>query len=474
MNGILPQSTRTERHGATLGWALAAFCLGLAIDANDGSYSQMAIIWLTFAGMLSMAAVALSTPQRIDLLARRCLTAVLLVGICLEGAMLTHETHADSTVITGLLLVTALGCLQALVPPRLRWPLRGIMVIAFAMVSILQFRHFGFPGIDVFVFQMKASAALAHGGNPYVPGVVQFPNVYSGKWTERFYGPGVVDQNNNLTYGFPYPPMSLLMVLPSYFFGGHAFDFRGVDWGGDIRFSLAISMALSAGLMAAARPGRWGALAAALFLLTPRSLYVVDLAWTEPLLTLNFSIVMFCACRCRKMLPYALGLYFATKQYTILSLPAVVLLVEGADLWRELWGMLWRAGLVVAAITTPFFVWNPREFIRAVVLWQLVQPFREDALSYLVLIYRHNGFHRPPIWTPFIAIIPAAGLAVWRGARSPAGFAAGVTLINLAFFAFNKQAFCNYYYFVMASSCWVVAATRPPVFSENSALAVQS
>jgi hypothetical protein len=212
-------------------------------------------------------------------------------------------------------------------------------------------------------------------------------------------------------------------------------------------------------LMATARPGKIAVLAATLFLLTPRSLYVIDLAWTEPLLTLTFSMAMFCACRCRKMLPYALGLYFATKQYTVLSLPALLLLVDGPNYWKELWGMVVRAGAVVAVITVPFFLWDPREFARAVGYWQLIQPFRVDALSYLVVIYHRNGHHPPPIWTPFLAIIPAAALAVWRGARSPTGFAAAVTIINLAFFAFNKQAFCNYYYFVMATSCWAVAAT---------------
>jgi hypothetical protein len=30
------------------------------------------------------------------------------------------------------------------------------------------------------------------------------------------------------------------------------------------------------------------------------------------------------------------------------------------------------------------------------------------------------------------------------------------------FFAFNKQAFCNYYYFLMASAWWSVAAARLP------------
>jgi hypothetical protein len=37
-----------------------------------------------------------------------------------------------------------------------------------------------------------------------------------------------------------------------------------------------------------------------------------------------------------------------------------------------------------------------------------------------------------------------------------------MTLVGLAFFAFNKQAFCNYYYFVIATACWAVAAIRMP------------
>ncbi len=78
-------------------------------------------------------------------------------------------------------------------------------------------------------------------------------------------------------------------------------------------------------------------------------------------------------------------------------------------------------GAVVAVITVPFFLWNPREFFRAVAYWQLIQPFRVDALSYLTFIYNRNGHHVPPLLTPFLAIIPAAGLAVWRAARTPPG-----------------------------------------------------
>jgi hypothetical protein len=35
-----------------------------------------------------------------------------------------------------------------------------------------------------------------------------------------------------------------------------------------------------------------------------------------------------------------------------------------------------------------------------------------------------------------------------------------VALVHLLFFAFNKQAFANYYYFVIATACWSIAAAN--------------
>jgi hypothetical protein len=46
--------------------------------------------------------------------------------------------------------------------------------------------------------------------------------------------------------------------------------------------------------------------------------------------------------------------------------------------------------LVAAVITLPFFLWNPRAFWRSVVVFQFLQPLREDSLSHLVWI--HNTF----------------------------------------------------------------------------------
>jgi hypothetical protein len=460
-----------DRLGVAAGMTLTALCVGLAIDDNLGDYSATALAWLTVAFALCIAAVTMGEYPTVERSLRRWLTLLLIIVVIVQPMALLRETHIPvasratplyrqsmDTIRTGVLLVMALGLALSLNLRALRWPLLLVMLAAFGMIATVAFNNLAKdPHIDVMMFQQNASATLLHGGNPYDPSVVRFPNIY-GPGTP-FYGPGVVDDQQQLTYGFPYFPLSLLLVVPGYLFGG------------DVRYAHVAALMLAAAMMCMARPGRWGALAATIFLLTPRALYVTDLAWSEPMLMLTFSIVMLCACRFPRALPYALGLYFATKQYTILSLPAVLLLVHGPEFWKNLLITLCKVAGVAAVITLPFFLWNPRQFFRAVVSWQLVQPFRADALSYLVWWAR--TFHpeaidqrrlavpgwRPPLITPLLAVAPAAALALWRCARTPAGFAAAVTLINFTFFAFNKQAFCNYYYFVIATACWTVAAT---------------
>jgi hypothetical protein len=86
----------------------------------------------------------------------------------------------------------------------------------------------------------------------------------------------------------------------------------------------------------------------------------------------------------------------------------------------------------------------------------------------MVWIRNHNGGHWPPIWTPFLFLIPAIVIAIYRCERSPSGFAAAVMIITYTFFAFNKQAFCNYYYFVIGAALWSVAAMWPQSGAANS------
>jgi hypothetical protein len=464
---------------------------GHAVDLADGTYTDEAMGWLTIAAGFCVLAIFSIRSLQLETLLLKFLPAMLAVGIALETMFLIRRVGSDPYIELAFITVAVLSALQIANLRSMRMPLILIAVLAFCVAGALAFEiHSKYPGIDVFIFQSGGAHALLHGMNPYQP---IYPNVYEP--TTPFYGPGVVDtlhplpagfiqfwhealpqivypnglypvewrvrtvigSSGLLTVGFPYPPFSLLLTLPGYLLGG------------DVRYSHVVALGLSAVLMVAARPGRIAPLAAALLLLMPRATYVLDLGWTEPLLIFTFSLVMYSALRWPRALPYALGLYFSTKQYSVLSLPLLPLLIEGPNHWRTLGRVVIKAGIVVAAINLPFFLADPHAFLRSVVVFQFLQPFRDDALSYLVLIHRlYPDFH-PPMWLALLPLVIVIPLSLRRLSSSPAGFCAAVTAVHFFFFAFNKQAFCNYYYFVIATACWAIAAANFPALAIRAA-----
>lgn len=478
--------------------ALFVLFLGHAIDINDGTYNVKAMFWLT-AGLV-MCVIGVVAPRRTPLeqLCRRWLPVLLAAAVAIEAYFLMRRVRQDHQIGVAFGAIAFLGCIQFFKIGVLRLPflitillaagaaveafvfiravpadphyalalavisffvcvqlfksrplslsLMIIMLFAFCIAGETAFNvHSKFPGIDVFMFQSDAAWAITHKLNPYS---FKYPSVYPPG--TPFYGPGVVDARGYLTVGFPYPPLSLLLTLPGYWLGG------------DVRFSHLLAMALSAGLIAAARPGRLSALAATLLLLTPRVIYILDLSFTEPFLVLMFSLVMYCACRWPKAMPYAFGLYLSSKQYAILAVPLLPLLIQGPHHWRMFTHVLFKALLVAAIINVPFFLWDAPAFFRSIVVFQLLQSFRWDALSYLVLIRKNIANIYIPLWISLAPLVVMIPVSVRRAASSPAGFAAAVALVHMLFFSFNKQAFGNYYYFVIAAACWSIAVAKWP------------
>jgi hypothetical protein len=449
----------TPRDSQTLavGMMVGAWLLGFAVEVTHGTYSIPALQLLALAIGAFVLAIAAPSTEFIESLPANVTISAL--GLCVLTQVVAILLHNQRYVVVnwGTAAIGALALTQVLNVPKLRVPSIAATLIVFSVVASMAFlRNWKDPKIDVFLYQQMGAEGLLHGRNPFS---LRFPNLY-GQMSRMYYGPGVVDANDQLTFGFPYPPLSLLMVLPAYVIGG------------DSRFADVIAVAATAGLMAAAWPSRRNGLIAALFLLTPRVFFVVERSWTEPLLALGFSVVMFCARRWRAALPYAFGLFLATKQYTVLAIPLAWLLLEQPRSFKQFAGFLAKSGLVALVITAPFFLWNPVEFYRAVVLWQLLQPMRQDALSFLVWFHEnHPRIPIAPSLTPFIAVVPAIAFVLRRCPRTPAGFAAAFTLVYVVFFAVNKQAFCNYYYLVIATACWAAAAIPPPAASSSGSRA---
>jgi hypothetical protein len=302
------------------------------------------------------------------------------------------------------------------------------------------------PFIDVHLFQRDAIAALLQGNNPYA---LRYPSIYFPFWGDNspFYGEGL-SVNGQLQFGYPYMPLSLLLALP------------GQVLLGDYRYAHLAAMAAAAAFIAYARPGPVGVAAASLLLFTPRSFFVLQQGWTEPFVLLGLAAVVFFALRWPRPLPWILGLTLAVKQYTLfMALAALQVFPRPLQFDRALGRFLLKAAGVGAAVTVPFLLWGPGDFWHDVVVLQFLQPFRHDALSYLAWSAQRGAPW--PTALGFAAALGGVALGLWRQPRTPAGFAATCALAYLGFFAFNKQAFCNYYYFTLGALLLVVGASAP-------------
>ncbi len=172
------------------------------------------------------------------------------------------------------------------------------------------------------------------------------------------------------------------------------------------------------------------------------------------------AATVFCMARKRTwLLPTALGLFLASKQYLVFAIPLSVLLLEKFDgrlasSWRAWIILMLKSGAVAAAVTLPMALWNFRAFWFSTVTVQKVAPFRWDALSYLVWAgFNLDSKYTTWVWLAFVGAALALVLSFWKARRGPARFAAAMACVYLVFIAFNKQAFCNYYFFVIGCLC---------------------
>ena len=424
-----------------LGMAAAAWLAALGVHWNNGYYTPEGLLLITAAIAVGCAACFAPPIPRLESVSTGAVFALMAIALVTEAALLRQRAAHDVVVMSSIAVLGLLGALQGLDLRSFRLPIAAVMLIAFWMAATTSIRLFPQPHIDVLTFQQIGASALLNGENPYID---RYPNLYQAN--PEFYGPGVVDAHNHLTVGLPYPPASLLLSLPGYVLGG------------DSRYSDVAAIAGSAALMFLVAPGRWTGLTASLFLLMPRVIFLVEYSWTETIFAFTFSLVMFCALRWRRGLPYALGLFLATKQYSVFALPLVPLLI-GETRWRRPVVRIVGIALAVAAvITLPFFLWNPQAFWRSIVVFQFLQPLREESLSHLVWINKYRPQTPGQQVLPFVLLAAMLALAWWRRQPTPAYFAAVFGLALLVFFAFSKQAFANYYYFVIATMWWGATA----------------
>ena len=415
--------------------------LGCALQVNFGQYHPMALAWLTVALGGLVLCVAKPAARPLVLLESRrsvVLSFALMVQFVLllthsPGATGAHSGESHLGLFRVGVAVAGLLCAAGMwVGDRWRRPVILALLLVHTLLGVWVLRAAPNPGVDVALFQRESADALLRGDNPYA---ITFTDPYAD--SSRFYGPGV-SVNGRLQFGYPYPPLGLLLTTPAHVLG-------------DFRYAHLAAMTLAGALVAFVQPGRIAFAAAALLLFTPRGFFVLEAGWTEPLAVLFLAATVFCLCRSLRSVPLSVGLLLASKQYLVLALLAAPL----PDARRRTWFV---AAAVASAVTLPLALWDLPAFVQSTVVLQFRQPFRDDALSYLVPLARLTGSYLSA-WVA-LGLAAMAGLfAARRLPRTPAAFAAGAALIFFVFFAFNKQAFCNYYHLVIGALCCAAGAS---------------
>jgi hypothetical protein len=437
--------------------AFAAVCLGQALQVNFGQYHPVAVRWLALSLVAALAAAALPNFGRLIIAGWRPDQFVLAIGLAVQFAMLWVSVPAATLkpgtadelapFKAGIALAAALvavGVSQTRVA-RLAVPL---VLLSHLLLGVWIIHATPAPAVDVYVFQRDAADALLRGDNPYA---ITFPDIYG--HSLPVYGEGI-SQHGRLNFGYPYLPLSLFLTI-----AGHVL-------GGDFRYAHLVALTLAGTLIAYARPvgnaipSARAVAAAAVLLFTPRGFFVIEAGWIEPVAILMLAAVVFCACRRGRLwgigLAISLGLLLASKQYLVLALPLVLLIpTDRFDMPRHL--IVTIAMLVSMTVTLPLASWDAHAFMHSAVMLQFHQPFRTDALSFLVTFAASDG-SAPPVWIAFASAAVAGLLALWRCPRTASGFAVAVAVVFFAFFATSKQAFCNYYAFVLAGLCCGLAA----------------
>src|SRR5687767_10456968 len=126
---------------------------------------------------------------------------------------------------------------------------------------------------------------------------------------------------------------------------------------------------------------------------------------------------------------------------------------------RPFLSLLLKSITVTLLISLPLILWNLEAFIHSAVTLQLKQPFRPDALSYPAWIHHHaSPTLAPKLGILSFALIPfALALGLWKSPRTPSGFALALATLFFLFLVFSKQAFANYYFFLLSTLCWAIA-----------------
>jgi len=437
--------------------ALAAVLLAFALSLSAGTLDTTALALITLVTLATLAAARLrlgkaapsgrSTaliPLVLGLVLALAHDAAYLPGVGVDPSMLGAFRPT-----LGLLATLLATHLWRSAPQWFRRVRFAAVTLGGGALGALVIRASPEPGIDVWQIQQAGASALLTGLDPYR---LAYVNVY-GPGTP-FFDPRLLSPDGRFLLAFPYAPLPLVLDAPS-------------AWLGDVRWTLLLAVVAAAVLIRQLGRGSLESdLAAAFLLLQPQAFFQLEMAWTEPVVLALVLAAVLAVDRLSRPGPdrlgawqgwvapgLAAGLAVASKQYVVALLIPLFAALDAKVRWRV---MAVAAGGALA-IALPFFLAGPAGFYRGVVEFQVLQPFRKDALSWPAQIVALGG-PTLPTWPAFV-LAGATWLLTIRRAMTSAQAVLSAATFWLVFVILNKQAFTNYYWLAVGLLCAAVALT---------------
>ena len=294
----------------------------------------------------------------------------------------------------------------------------ALLLIAVALRFLMIFSSPS-PYIDVYYIQKIAPKALLSGINPYS---IMYPKLY----------PETPDV-------FSYEPAVILLNMPAVLVTG---DPRYTLVFAEIGTALLLFLMLKKSRFLKGRKSEIAEILPLIFLYNPRSLFILEQAWVDPLIIFLITLFTFLLFFLhRKLLSLVIfGVALATKQYSIFLIP---FLMKGGYL--KIRNLIVPLG-VFLGFTLPFFIWNSADFLHDVVFYNLLVLPRHDSLSLNSLLWFYTGFDIP---TAIIIVVGSLLLLVLLKfqKKSPSAVFLATATFSLSIFLIYKLAFIHYFYF---------------------------
>ena len=403
-----------------LAWSL----LALGVSARGGEFSLYGLAFVTVGlGLVAsvvLARLPLHVPQRPDLVLPVAVSVLSAVAHPARRNM--HIGSAGGLLATAVLscVVAALTGLSLRLPDshqRRCWPGLAVLAGGTGVVTVLLSPD---PYIDVWHLLQESSDGLLRGAD-----------LYRQHWSQR----------HGLRDVYPYLPGTTVLLAP----------FRWLL--GDVRYGLLAAILGGAWVIRRLAPRAPVALAA-LLLVFPHWVLLVDQSWTEPLLLLALAGAVLALRQERPGLAVlGLAVALACKQHVVLLLPVFALWPTFGPR-RAAWSAL-LAGLVVL----PWLVAGPGDLWHDAVSANLSLGVLRRALSLPSLFGRAGvvvGF-----WFTLLALGAAYALVLRRVRRTPSGLALGCGVVMWALDVANKQSFFNHYTLPLGLLVVALAAAEP-------------